>query len=144
MSKLKGDPGYRGGWCIYYRSQSQGLGKPDLETCEADIPYETLGRPWPCFLEKGKSKPDAAPCEKLRRPTAEEMAAHDVWSKNRTDVFMTVFAGIAPWREQHKGQSYGEIIECPACNGRLHLSIAGSNGHVHGRCETEGCVSWME
>jgi hypothetical protein len=25
----------------------------------------------------------------------------------------------------------------------LHLTIF-PNGHVHGRCETEGCVDWME
>jgi hypothetical protein len=26
----------------------------------------------------------------------------------------------------------------------LHLSIAAHNGHVKGRCETGGCVSWAE
>lgn len=37
-----------------------------------------------------------------------------------------------------------EVVECPACKGRLHLSIAAYNGHVHGKCETDGCVAWME
>lgn len=37
-----------------------------------------------------------------------------------------------------------EIVECPICKGRLHMSQASSNGHVHGKCETPGCVSWME
>ena len=37
-----------------------------------------------------------------------------------------------------------EVIECPACKGRLHLSQSSYNGHVHGHCETKDCVSWME
>lgn len=144
MSKLKDDPGYRDGWCIHYRSQSQGLGKSDLETCEAGVRFADLGRPWPCFLDKGKSRPDAAPCEKLRLPTAEEIEAHGLWSKERMAKMVTVMTGIMPWRKANKGKSKQEVIECPSCKGRLHLSIAAYNGHVHGHCETEGCASWME
>jgi hypothetical protein len=28
--------------------------------------------------------------------------------------------------------------------GWLHLSQSAYNGHVHGKCETDDCVSWME
>lgn len=52
--------------------------------------------------------------------------------------------GIADWRKQHKGKSHAEVVECPVCKGRLHLTIAACNGHVHGRCETDSCVAWME
>ena len=31
MSKLKGDPGYRDGWCIHYRSPGGGA-HPKVET----------------------------------------------------------------------------------------------------------------
>ena len=57
---------------------------------------------------------------------------------------MTVIGpAIEAWRAKPPiGKS--EIIECPACKGRLHLAQAAYNGHVHGRCETEGCVAWME
>ena len=34
-------------------------------------------------------------------------------------------------------------IECPACKGTLHYSIAGTNGHMWGRCETKDCLTWM-
>lgn len=34
-----------------------------------------------------------------------------------------------------------EVIECPVCKGKLHLSQA---GHVWGKCETPNCVAWME
>lgn len=50
---------------------------------------------------------------------------------------------VAEWRKKPpRGKQ--EVIECPACKGRLHLSQASSNGHVWGHCETSGCVSWME
>jgi hypothetical protein len=41
-------------------------------------------------------------------------------------------------------KSWQGIEECPVCKGRLRLSHAAYNGHVHGRCETEGCLAWME
>lgn len=110
-----------------------------------------LGRPVvpfaqrPCFLdEKGGSKHGALACPHLRRPTPAEIQDHEGWLAARMDHLATVMAGIRPWREAHKGQSASETVECPACKGRLHLSISAYNGHVHGRCGTAGCVSWME
>lgn len=58
--------------------------------------------------------------------------------------FIIVLAAIAPWRKKYKNEGFQEVIECPACKGRLHLSIAACNGHVWGRCETPDCVKWME
>lgn len=151
MSKRKGDPGYRGGWCIHYR-YNRDAKTPEQNTCEAGVRYDSFapkeGGPrytvQPCFLDKGQSKPDALPCEHLRRPTPEEMAASDKWSADRMSVLGTVMTGIKPWRDKWKGKSHGEVVECPACKGRLSLSIAAYNGHVHGACATEGCASWME
>ena len=37
-----------------------------------------------------------------------------------------------------------DMVECPVCKGKLHLSHAAVNGHVWGKCETAGCVEWME
>lgn len=62
----------------------------------------------------------------------------------RIDRLATVMLGIAPWLARNKGRSVAEVVECPACKGRLRLSIAASNGRVRGRCQTEGCVSWAE
>lgn len=144
MSKLEGDPGYRDGWCIHYRASGPG-GRPMPATCEAGVEYAPLRGPHqPCFLDKGESRAGALECPKLRRPTPEEIATHEAWSDGRTKMFMSVLAGIGPWRAKNKGKSASEIIECPACKGRLHLSISSYNGHVHGHCATKGCVSWME
>lgn len=122
------------------------------ETCEAGVSYEALAgkeprifNRLPCFLDEGgKLKPGRVHCDKLRLPTAEEIAAHEQWFEGRMNVMRTVMTGIKPWREKWKGKSHSEVVACPACNGRLRLSIAAYNGHVHGNCETAGCVSWME
>lgn len=38
----------------------------------------------------------------------------------------------------------GEMA-CPVCKtGKLQYSRSSYNGHVHGKCETPGCVAWME
>lgn len=140
MSKLKGDPGYRAGWCIHYQAP-----RGDDPCCEVGVPYSTVRGPGqPCFLDKGQPRPGASHCPKLRLPTADEIAAHEQWAKGRREQFTTVMVGILPWRQKNRGRSHSEVIECPACKGRLHLSISSYNGHVHGRCETDGCVAWME
>ena len=156
MSKRVGDPGYAATWCIHYRSPSCGLGNADLTTCEAGVEYKSVQpkagptfRDQPCFLDdKGQSKPGALPCEKLRRPTPEEIEAHEQWWKDRMDGMSKVMTAILPWRTEHKKKRIGgaQTIDCPACGGAktLSMTIAAYNGHVHARCATAGCVSWME
>ncbi len=35
-------------------------------------------------------------------------------------------------------------IDCPVCKKQIKYSISGYNGHIWGRCETKGCVNWMQ
>jgi len=150
MSKRPCDEGYAPGWCIHYRyNRDAKPGQPN--TCEAGVDYNEFRgdggtyKTQPCFLtDKGESKPGAVPCEHLRLPTPREIELHEEWLKRRMNLMGTVMTGIKPWRDAHKGRSAQEVVECPACKGPLHLSIAACNGHVHGHCETAGCASWME
>lgn len=150
MSKRPGDPGYAPGWCIYYRAPKIGSWGNGHEDCEAGIPFASFDGvkfdQRPCFLDKktGESHPGSLPCPHLRRPTPEEITAHEGWVSERFGKLGKVMMGIKPWRDAHKGKSAAEVVDCPACGGRLHLSISSYNGHVHGRCETADCVSWME
>lgn len=61
----------------------------------------------------------------------------------RMSVVSPVVDAWRTWTERNR-VSKKEVIQCPECKGRLHLSQSSYNGHVHGKCETEGCVSWME
>lgn len=35
-----------------------------------------------------------------------------------------------------------EIIECPACGGKLAMIKNSFNGHIWGECETKDCLAW--
>ena len=63
--------------------------------------------------------------------------------ENAVENVMKTLVHIVPWKEKHKGKTVSEIVECPICDGELHLTMH-KNGHVHGKCDTEGCVKWME
>lgn len=83
------------------------------------------------------------PCPKWERASLESAIEWHEKVEASFDRMMVVGPTVAAWRKKEpRGKQ--EVIECPACNGRLHLSQSAYNGHVHGKCETEGCVSWME
>lgn len=132
--------------------------------CKAGLPYPA--GPIPCikvihktanggtyFLPgelPAKSEPfsgaaKALPCPLYLEPTDEQIQAHRVEQEadmNNAIVAMTV---AGKWRVRPKpAQDRSEVVECPICKGRLHLSQSAYNGHVHGKCETADCVSWME
>jgi len=146
------------GWCIYFNGIQNKI-------CKAGVEYDSLREEeyrLPCLIEHNSQEkvdgkyvriykpwPDQrqpAPCAHFRAPTAEEIAAADgalEVSMNRMRIVMTTVAGWRTWSKKNRVAKQ-EVIECPACKGRLHLSQSAYNGHVWGNCETEGCMSWME
>lgn len=149
MSKRPGDPGYAAGWCIHYRAPRFGPGgSKGHDTCEAGVSFDSWdGTKFAdrlCFLtEAGESKPGALPCAHLRRPTPEEIAAHEAWFNDRMERTGIAMQAVFPFRKTHRGKRH--MIDCPVCKtGQLHFSIAASNGHCHARCTTVDCVQWVE
>ena len=101
-----------------------------------EVPAET--KPFP-----GADK--AKPCPFYQEPTSEQVQA----DREEDEAHLAkTFAGIkvaGAWRVRPKpAADRFEVVECPICKGRLHLRQSAYNGHVHGRCETEACVSWIE
>lgn len=89
-----------------------------------------------------------AVCEKLEFPTPEEIAAKVVREREGFAKVVKARAAIVdrlgPFK---KGRSRDErgSIPCPNCEGgTLAYSRAAYNGHVWGKCSTEGCAAWME
>ena len=85
-------------------------------------------------------------CQQYTEPTAEQIAADVAEIEAILALMRVVLAAVKPWRTWTKVNrvSKQEVIECPVCKGRLQLSQAAYNGHVWGKCETKGCVQWME
>lgn len=50
---------------------------------------------------------------------------------------------ISEWRKK-KPIGKSEVVECPVCKGRLHLSQSSYNGHVRACCESKDCINFME
>lgn len=118
------------------------------DRCEVGIPYDevrdTSASPYrfPCF------KDNCLPCER-KEFLSDEQVAHEVEQinlhTNRTMKAMRAAADDAKVHGFKKGSGGVGNLKCPCCEtGTLHYSVAGYNGHMHGRCSTPECVSWMQ
>lgn len=85
-------------------------------------------------------------CDKYEEPTAAELAEEDAAIEAAMQRHLRVGPVVRQVKQERKGTNWRGVVDCPACGGTqtLHLSHAAYNGHVHGRCETDGCVAWME
>jgi hypothetical protein len=114
--------------------------------CDAGVNVrERVGGPddgWlmrsPCFPEHAEK---AFACKDFALPTKEELEAEK--REQRASLERIARARAAILEAGAKPRSAGQL-PCPVCErGTLSWSMA-SNGHVHARCTTAGCVSWME
>lgn len=118
------------------------------KVCDAGIPYPQ--GPLPCIQLLRADPPSVeerhAQCPKLECHTREEAERDYDDAEVHMAKTMRVLAAIRGWRTWTKDHrvAKAEVIECPECKGKLHLSQSGYNGHVWGKCETKGCVEWME
>lgn len=137
-------------YCQHYKPQP-GSTKQDycalkLGASERMQKAHSLGEPsmTPC-IGGHKAKDVLALCPKWIRRTREMGEKRADAFEAAMDRMSIVMPVVNDWRIKPKpAQDRSEVIECPKCKGKLHLSQSAYNGHVHGRCETEGCVSWME
>ena len=84
-----------------------------------------------------------AHCPHWARPSREKGEAYADRVEATLQRLVIVDPVISAWRKKHP-MGKVEVIECPACKCRLHLSQDAYNGHVRAKCETEGCVCFIE
>ena len=85
------------------------------------------------------------PCAHFQEPTQEEVAADRKESDAYLERTLAAIKVASAWRVKPKPpEDRFDVLECPVCKGRLHVSQSSYNGHIHGKCETQDCVSWME
>jgi len=131
--------------CIHYTGSIN-------EVCSAGVKYHdvidktTTPHSLPCI---GSYNPGGATCEKCQLPTAEEIAADEAALKQRIEGIGKARSAIVVacgghWKKGVPGSN--GVIDCPVCEKpkALGFSRSGYNGHIHARCSTAGCVSWME
>lgn len=133
-------------FCKHYR------GVHEKNTCEAGVAFVSLEHygtkefvaSGPCFGPEQSGE-----CESKVYPTAEEIAEDDRQMAERFASFGKAREAIVadcggPWKRGMGGSSGS--IDCPVCDGAetLQYSRSSYNGHIHARCSTDDCVSWME
>lgn len=96
----------------------------------------------PCFKHE---HPLTDGCPHCRFPTPEEIKANDEEMTSRINKLFAARGAIeAVFKQQQKDGGAG-AMPCPVCKtGQLHYRRAASNGHIHAKCSTADCVSWME
>ena len=111
--------------------------------CKAGVNFDELGHDkvglghsLPCYYIAGTIP---IHCDKYERKSIEEVQAEDAEMDRHMAEFMITL--ISKVKKEHKGKDRQGIEECPVCKGKLHMSHAKYNGHCHGQCETEGCLS---
>lgn len=137
----------RNDWCKHYRGLSNG------DTCAAGVKYAGVQKAGDDGRKSLPCIPDwnytGVTCEKCEFRTPEEVAAMEAEQAKRFDDLMNARKAIVEhlggkWKKGTPGAS-GRIL-CPVCGmpDALAFSRAGYNGHIHARCATPKCVSWME
>ena len=122
------------------------------KTCEAGVNYDVLTEDGkyvlPCKKNFIAINRDPALCESFQTRTPEEATAYAdrrLALMNRTLDACEAAHADAATKGLRKGHGGVSSMPCPTkCGGILSYSVAGINGHMHARCETKDCVSWME
>lgn len=133
-------------YCTHY-APKPGLGDYCALGCDSSAMFKKAremgeARMGPC-IGGHNCKDVHSICPKWERRSLEHAEARADSIEKSLRKMAVVEPAVSAWRKKAPiGKQ--EVIECPACKGRLHLSQSSHNGHVHGRCATPGCVSWME
>src|SRR5690348_16372107 len=112
--------------------------------CSAGVDLKTMqkvatgkkGIKWgPCIEGHTLENPHSHCPHWIRR--TREMGEKRADGVEKSMKMMTVVMPVVnEWRRK-KPIGKQEVIECPQCKCRLHLSQSSYNGHVHAKCETK-------
>lgn len=132
--------------CVHWAGL-MGPGMVDVHRCDAGVEYASVStesrvnmRSLPCF----RDQEHITTCAARWFPTREESEAHAAESNKQTARVLGAYRAVATAVGKKRGIT--GAVDCPVCEkpGALHYSVAAVNGHIWGKCATEGCVSWMQ
>lgn len=134
--------------CIHFTGIHQ-------EICKAGVRYrELVGGPdfgWACKIPCTEAFPgetERAKCSLKSTPTREQAEKEVAEGDNRMAKTLNAMKLAHQHAKDHglgRGHGGESEMNCPICKtGELQYAVASVNGHMHARCTTSGCVSWME
>ena len=118
--------------------------------CKAGINYRNLvGGPdfgWAarlcCVPDGPLRKEPIVKCDKYNAFTDEEILQQEKEISEKISFIEKSFKEIRKISKE-KNINVG-FIPCPKCSKPLHFNIAKLNGHIWAKCESEGCMQWMQ
>lgn len=133
--------------CKHWPGLRDALGKTTV-ICKAgiDVRSFTEKEAWLKRIPCCEFNENVTPCDKCEFPTYEELDEDLSELRKAMDkvIAMHEKGGVIESLKKKYPDGGGEVVECPDCSGRLHISISGFNGHAHGKCETDNCFNFME
>lgn len=101
----------------------------------------------PCFLDT--QEVCTAICPSRQFPSREQAEKEVSDSEAATSRTLSVLRSAHEHAKNNglgKGHGGAGSIPCPIpnCKGKIQYTVASYNGHMHGRCDSGNCVSWME
>lgn len=127
-------------WCKHYNGLSN-------KGCGAGVGYNGLVADrkrqldmLPCFWAN-RNKPGVPECAYREWPTEAELKEREEYIQKRIAFVLPLISQI---KKQHGRSNVSGTPDCPICGKALHYTVVRFNGHTSGKCETEGCLSWIE
>ncbi len=93
----------------------------------------------PCFKRNNSD----VVCDSYEEPTDEEIRKDEEAWEQLMENMKKISPLSAQLKEQHPEGGSG-TVPCPVCKNTLHFTVSSYNGHTSGRCETDGCIYWIE
>lgn len=114
--------------------------KTKYPVCQIGVDYHQFSfDDCPCL---GESERARVRCPSYSAMTPEELAAREAELLARFERIGTIRMAIV---KQIKTTSVrGGHMPCPCCKTGIVGYSQASNGHIHARCSTVNCASWME
>jgi len=114
------------------------------KTCKVGVCYRDVFdiKNMPCLGESPMRTLPLATCEKKKLPTREDVEK-DIDERGKSFKNTMVVRKAIVARIGETKQNTGTLT-CPICESGTVAYVRHSNGHIHARCSTDGCVAWME
>lgn len=120
--------------------------------CERGVLYEQFRPGVPCIktmftrgAEKPWPYPSAKGCPFYEEPTTEEAEKYKRETALSIERTLKAMVVLSNWKVKPAPiQDRFEVVGCPICGGKLSLHQSSYNGHGSARCQTEGCVHFIE
>lgn len=131
-------------YCVHYtpREGNGCAAGQDIKAIKC-VATDEKGIKWgPCIGGHTLENP-LAHCPKWERSSIESAEARADSIERMMKTLELAEPVISAWRKK-KPIGKAEVIECPVCNGKLHLAQSSYNGHVKACCETKDCINFIE